>query len=275
MLQELTKRYIVSDNNEIQKLLKTMKKHSRLTYRKLFRQMIEDVSASEPLRKKVKAYYNSFGAAPSEKGGRRTLIEISLDDQTIALASSLAFQLLGKGHFSELGRLLIRYYATKGDTPGKYISLTQSPKALAQGRISPKNNVVEIRKPRSQRDGESKIATSYRLDVETVALLGMLVQSMQMKNNELISYLIEKYKADEDLLDQLRRSPAWAAQIAAVNPVIKRFNLSPQIESLLTKLSFKALGGSNRSAMLRALIRIEADLQGLRMTAPRRRRAKS
>jgi hypothetical protein len=260
MLQELKKRYIVSDNNELQELLKTMKERSGLTYRQLLRQMIEQVSASEELREKVKAYYNSFGAPCS---GPRKLIEISLDDQTIALASSLAYQLLGKGHLSELGRLLIRYYATKG------------PKALAHQPIFPKNNVVSIRQPISQGDDTPKIATSYRLDVETVALLGMLVQSMQMKNNELLSYLIQKYKADEDLFDQLRRSPAWVAQIAAVDPVIKRFNLSPKIESLLTKLSYKTLGTSNRSAMIRALIRIEADLQGLSVTAPNRRRPKS
>jgi hypothetical protein len=272
--QHLSAVYIYSNNNEFQELLKTLKERTGLTYRKLLRQMIEEVSASERLRKKVQAHYNSFGATWTDEGARK-LIRISQDEKTIALASALAFQLCGNGSLSELVRLLIRFYAAEGVTVGKYITSTQDPKALADQPISPKNNVVSIRQHSSQGEGEPKIATSLTLDVETVALLGMLVQSMQMKNNELVSFLIEKYAANDDLLDQLRQSPAWAAQIAAVNTVIKRFNFSETIESLLTYISYKAIGASNKSAMIRALIRIEADLQGLSVATPHRRRAKS
>jgi hypothetical protein len=191
----------------------------------------------------------------------------------LASASRLAYQLLGNGSFSELGRLLIRYYATEGDKTGKYVSSTESPTDLDHPPISPISNVVPIRRRRKKVDAKPKNATSYALDVETVSLLDLLVRKMQMKNNDLVSSLAEKYKADEDLLEQLRRSPAWPAQIAAVNPVVKRFNLSPKIQALLTKMAYKTIGSKNKSALIRALIRIEADFQGLSATTPRRRRS--
>jgi hypothetical protein len=241
--------------------------------------MIEEVSASKQLRKKVQAHYNSFGATWRDEGARK-LVRISQDEKTIALASALAFQLCGNGSLSELVRLLVRFYAAEGVPVGKYVTSTQDPEALADDPISPKNNVVSIRQHSSQEGEEetkeTKIPSSFTLDVETVALLGMLVQSMQMKNNELVSFLIEKYAAaNEDLLDQLCQSPAWAAQIAAVNTVIKRFNFSETIESLLTDISFTTIGASNKSAMIRALIRIEADLRGLTVATPHRRHKKS
>jgi hypothetical protein len=273
--EHLSAVYIYSNNNELEELLKSLKESSGLTYRKLLRQMIEEVSASERLRKKVQAHYNSFGATWTDDGARK-VIRISEDEKTVALGSALAFQLCGNGSLSELARLLIRFYAAEGVAVGESVTSTPDSKAPDNQPASPKNNVVSIRPHSSlQNDGEPKIATSFTLDVETVALLGMLVQNMQMKNNELVSFLIEKYAANEELLDQLRRSPAWAAQIAAVNTVIKRFNFSAQIESLLTYISYKAIGASNKSAMIRALIRIEADLQDLSVAPPRRRRTKS
>jgi hypothetical protein len=276
--QHLSAVYIYSNNNEFQELLKTLKERTGLTYRKLLRQMIEEVSASKQLRKKVQAHYNSFGATWRDEGARK-LVRISQDEKTIALASALAFQLCGNGSLSELVRLLVRFYAAEGVPVGKYVTSTQDPEALADDPISPKNNVVSIRQHSSQEGEEetkeTKIPSSFTLDVETVALLGMLVQSMQMKNNELVSFLIEKYAANEDLLDQLCQSPAWAAQIAAVNTVIKRFNFSETIESLLTDISFTTIGASNKSAMIRALIRIEADLRGLSVATPHRRHKKS
>jgi hypothetical protein len=282
MLQErephLSAIYIYSNNREFLKLLGTLKKRTGLTYRKLLRQMIEEVSASELLREKVQAHYDSFGATWKDEGAKkRKLVRISQDEKTIALASDLAFQLCN-GSLSELVRLLIRFYAAEGVTVGEYISSTQDPKALADEPISPKNNVVSIRQHSSEGEDEPKepkIPSSFTLDVETVALLGMLVQSMQMKSQELVSFLIEKYAANDDLLEELCQAPAWAAQIAAVNTVIKRFNFSETIESLLSDISYATIGASNKSAMIRALIRIEADLRGLSVFSSHRRHKKS
>ncbi len=264
--------YIYSNNNELKELLKTLKSGTGLTNRDLVRQMIEEVAASDRLREKVQDYYHSFGATWQPDGGPRQLIFLRQDERTLALASTLAYQLLGNGSFSELGRLLIRYYASAGHKTGKYLSATRKPAARTYAPVSRKSNVVRSSLPKSEDDGKPKNATSYTLDEETVSLLDLLVRRMHMKNNELVSSLIEKYMANQDLLEELRLSPAWSAQIAGVHPVIKRFNLSPLIQSLLTKASYKTMGTKKKSAMIRAFIRIEADLQGLRATTPRQRR---
>jgi hypothetical protein len=105
------------------------------------------------------------------------------------------------------------------------------------------------------------------LDEETVSLLAMLVRKMHMRNNELVTHLVEKYAANEHKLKALHKGPHWEAQISANNTVIKRFNFSKQIVKLMTSVSFRAIGTKNKSAMIRAFIRIEADLRGLKVSA--------
>jgi hypothetical protein len=266
---------IYSHNDDLSDVLKALKEESGLTYRKLLRQMIEEVSASERLRKKVLDYYNTYAATWTD-GGERTVVRITLDEPTFALATALAFQLCGNGKLSELGRLLIRFYEAEGDSVGKYVKSTDRISLeVVQASLPKRSNVVSIRSHGKKGVGEpetpSKKPTSVTLDEETVSLLGMLVQKMHMKNNELVSHLVEKYAANEHKLKELHKSPAWEAQISAVNTVIKRFNFSEQIVHLLTSVSFRAIGTKNKSALIRAFIRIEADLRELRVTAPNRR----
>ena len=256
--------HIYSANKDFPKLLNTLKKGSGLTYRDLLRQMIEEVSASEKLREKVHAYYKTHGAYWADVR-KVTETRISTDKETMALAEKLAFQLCGNGNRSELGQLLIRFYAVEGDTAAKYASPTGSSIAEAHQAISPKRNIVSIR------SHGKKDATSLMLDVETVSLLALLVQNMHIKSNDLVIHLTEKYAAKEGLLKKLSRSPGWEVQIAAVNPVVKRFNFSEQIVELLTSIAFKAIGTSNKSAMIRGLIRIESDLRGLSVKTSHRR----
>jgi hypothetical protein len=233
--------------------------------------MIEEVSASDRLRKKVLAHYNQFGATWKDKGLRK-VIRISQDEETIALASALAFQLCGNGSLSELGRLLIRFYAVERGAAAMCANLSESSKSKVALSTIIKANVVTIRPRGAQGDSEPKIASSFTLDEETVSLLGLLIQRMHMKSNELVSHLVEKYAANEDLLKDLRQSPAWDEQVSAQHTVLKRFNFSHQIDSLLVHLSYTTLGCLNKSAMIRALIRIESDLQELRSVPPARRR---
>jgi hypothetical protein len=270
---------IYSNNEDLQDVLKALKEESGLSYRKLLRQMIEEVSASERLRKKVLDHYNTYGANWTDDG-ERTVVRITLDEPTFALATALAFQLCGTGKLSELGRLLIRFYEAEGDSVRKYVKSTDRLSIqVVQASLPKRSNVVSIRSHGKKGDGKTetppKKPTSVTLDEETVSLLGMLVQSMHMRNNDLVSHLIEKYAANEHKLKVLHKSPAWEAQISAVNTVIKRFNFGEQIEHLMTSVSYRAIGTTNKSAMIRAFIRIEADLRGLSVTASKRGRATS
>jgi hypothetical protein len=270
---------IYSNNNDLSDVLKALKEKSGFTYRKLLRQMIEEVSASERLRKKVLDHYNTYGATWADDG-KRTEVRITLGEPTFHLATALAFQLCGNGKLSELGRLLIRFYETEGDSVRKYVKSTDRLSLeVVRANLPKKSNVVSIRTHGKKGDGKLKTPpkkpTSVTLDEETVSLLGMLVQKMHMRNNELVTHLVEKYAANEHKLKELHKSPAWEAQISAVNTVIKRFNFNKQIVNLMTSVSFRAIGTKNKSAMIRAFIRIEADLQGLKVTAANRRRATS
>jgi hypothetical protein len=143
---------IYSNNNDLSDALKALKEESgrkknskRLTYRKLLRQMIEEVSASDRLREKVVDYYNTYGATWADDG-ERTEVRITLGEPTFHLATALAFQLCGTGKLSELGRLLIRFYEAEGGSVGKYIkSSDRLSIEVVLASLPKKSNVVSIR----------------------------------------------------------------------------------------------------------------------------------
>ncbi|RZU29084.1 hypothetical protein [Edaphobacter modestus] len=265
--------YIYSSNNELQRILKTLQENSRLTYRQLLRQMIEEVSASDKLREKVAAYYRQFGP-DWETPGPRTIIRISQDENTIALASVLAFELCGTGSVAKLARLLVRFYATERKME---LQPTPTHKKLTPRRDLKKkvavSNIVPIRSKGTQGiGGEPKIAMSFNLDIETDELLRQLMQVHHKKGNHLVSFLAEKYAADEKHIKAIRKSVVEESEDGTKRAVLKRINLTEIADSLITHLSFASIGSSNKSAMIRALIRLEAAAQKLRIaSAPKLR----
>src|ERR1035441_10860751 len=84
----------------------SLKTKSKLTYRKLTRRMIEEVSANERLEEAIRSYLLDHMSADSNQTIK---IRICQDDETLALASALAFRICGTGrseeHTSELQSL--------------------------------------------------------------------------------------------------------------------------------------------------------------------------
>jgi hypothetical protein len=123
------------------------------------------------------------------------------------------------------------------------------------------------------------IATSFNLDVETVGLLASLVKTMRVKYLELVSQLIEQYLADDARFKSLSESDVLLEDPpSSESLVMKRFNFTTDIDALLEYLCETVLASTNKSAMIRALIKVEAELQGLRekpQSKRRRRRGRS
>ncbi len=227
------------------------------------RRMIEEVSASDRLRKRVLAFYDDQRSIWKDDGMRK-IIRISQDEETLALAQSLAFQLCGSGRLSELGRLLIRFYAAHGGEATLYSNLAKpgNPKLTLVKKIP--HNVTPIRAEVTPADTQPKVPNTFTLDPEAVTLLGALSLHLQKKNSDLVSYLIEGFTADEQRLEELRRWLASAdPQEAGQSKVTKRLQLTPQIDALLSYLSYMILGTVNKSATIRALIKCEAGRKGL------------
>ena len=123
------------------------------------------------------------------------------------------------------------------------------------------------------------IATSFNLDVETVGLLASLVKTMRVKYLDLVSQLIEQYLADDARFKILSESDVLLEDPpSSESLVMKRFNFTTDIDALLEYLCEAVLASTNKSAMIRALIKVEAELQGLRekpQSKRRRRRGRS
>jgi hypothetical protein len=97
---------------------------------------------------------------------------------------------------------------------------------------------------------------------------------MHLKPLALVSQLIEQYIADDLRYKVLTESdvvvePAPRSQ----DIVVKRFNFTDEVSAQLSYLCKKVLFSKNKSAMIRILIKVEAELQELRSKNRRRRRS--
>ena len=266
--------------------LKSLKDQSGLTYRKLTRRMIEEVSAHELLEEAIRSYFLNRSSGWTDSSPIKK-VRVAADDETLALASALAFRICGTGSISEVCRLIIRYYVDHSLVDGLMSTLQEAPKKIVAAAEMAATAVVPF-VPRVARtkieDGAAEketeyIATSFNLDVETVGLLASLVKTMRVKYLELVSQLIEQYLADDARFkilsesDVLLEDPPRSESI-----VMKRFNFTTDIDALLEYLCETVLASTNKSAMIRALIKVEAELQGLRekpQSKRRRRRGRS
>jgi hypothetical protein len=117
------------------------------------------------------------------------------------------------------------------------------------------------------------IATSFNLDIETVDLLAELVKTTHVKYLALMSQLIEQYLADDARFKILSESDVLLEDPpSSESIVVKRFNFTTDIDALLEYLCENVLASKNKSAMIRTLIKVEAELQGLRGKNKRRPR---
>jgi hypothetical protein len=270
--------YIYTNNNDLRDTLKSLKDVTGLTYCKLMRRMIEEVSANERLAAAVQSYYLQNNSAWVDNNDRTT-IRISLDQETLDLASSLAFRICGTGSISEVGRVIVRYYADHAANVALFSRLAEAPKktigAAAPAMVVPFVTIPVKRQRRKMQSSHPKDKveykkTVYNLDIESVDLLGQMVTKMRLKYLALVSLLIEQYNADKTRFQTLLNSnvlledPPHATELVA-----KRFNFTEEIDGLLDYLCENIPVSDNRSALIRALIKVEAELQGLRGRRPR------
>jgi len=266
--------------------LKSLKDQSGLTYRKLTRRMIEEVSAHELLEEAIRSYFLNRSSGWTDSSPIKK-VRVAADDETLALASALAFRICGTGSISEVCRLIIRYYVDHSLVDGLMSTLQEAPKkivaaaemaATAVVPFVPRAAITKIDDGAAEKETEY-IATSFNLDVETVDLLASLVKTMRVKYLELVSQLIEQYLADDARFKILSESDVLLEDPpSSESLVMKRFNFTTDIDALLEYLCETVLASTNKSAMIRALIKVEAELQGLRekpQSKRRRRRGRS
>ena len=273
-------------NDDLRDGLKSLKFQYRLNYRKLTRRMIEEVSANDLLEEAIRSYFLERSSSWTDSN-KISKIRVHQNDETLALASALAFRICGTGSISEVCRLIIRYYVDHSRVGGLMSTLQEAPKKIVAAAEMAATAVVPF-VPRVARtkieDGAAEketeyIATSFNLDVETVDLLASLVKTMRVKYLELVSQLIEQYLADDARFKILSESDVLLEDPPnSESLVMKRFNFTTDIDALLEYLCETVLASTNKSAMIRALIKVEAELQGLRekpQSKRRRRRGRS
>ena len=275
--------YIYSNHDDLRGKLEALRDHSGLTFRTLTRRMFEEVHAQPRLEEAIRSEFLQNGSDPID-GNRPRTIRIAHDEETLALASALAFRICGSGSVSEVSRLIVRYYAAHASVDGSLVSSLQiEPKKIAVGDSAPNPAVPFLTPPtklarNKPGDPESEktkyIATSYNLDIESVELLDGMVPRMHLKPLALVSQLIEQYIADDLRYKVLTESdvvvePAPRSQ----DIVVKRFNFTDEVSAQLSYLCKKVLFSKNKSAMIRILIKVEAELQELRGKNRRRRRS--
>jgi len=268
--------------------LKSAKKTPRMTYRKLMRRMIEEVSANDKLEAAIRKYFLDQSSHLADTN-QTIKIRICQDEETRALASALAFSICGTGSMSQVCRLIIRYYVDHSLVHGLLSSLNAEPSKIvgaadqAAAMVVPfvDDAYIELMRERKglvdKREEVKYIATSFNLDTETVDLLAQLVKRMRVKYLALTSKLIEQYIADDLRFNTLRDSDVLLEKPPGSNSiVVKRFNFTTETNSLLDDLCVNILASSNKSAMIRALIKVEAELQGIRRKRrPNSRRART
>jgi hypothetical protein len=235
--------------------------------------MIEEVSANERLEEAIRSYFLDHNSN-WEDSNQTIKIKISQDDETLALASALAFRICGTGSISEVCRLIIRYYVDHALVRGLLSSLNAEPKNIVPAADRLPSMVVPFvdrsivmgkRADGDQTEEIEYIATSFNLDIETVDLLAELVKTTHVKYLALMSQLIEQYLADDARFKLLSESDVLLEDPpSSESIVVKRFNFTTDIDALLEYLCENVLASKNKSAMIRALIKVEAELQGLR-----------
>jgi len=235
--------------------------------------MIEEVSANERLEEAIRSYFLDHNSN-WEDSNQTIKIKISQDDETLALASALAFRICGTGSISEVCRLIIRYYVDHALVRGLLSSLNAEPKNIVPAADRLPSMVVPFvdrsivmgkRADGDQTEEIEYIATSFNLDIETVDLLAELVKTTHVKYLALMSQLIEQYLADDARFKILSESDVLLEDPpSSESIVVKRFNFTTDIDALLEYLCENVLASKNKSAMIRALIKVEAELQGLR-----------
>jgi len=273
-------------NDDLRDGLKSLKFQYRLNYRKLTRRMIEEVSANDLLEEAIRSYFLERSSSWTDSN-KISKIRVHQNDETLALASALAFRICGTGSISEVCRLIIRYYVDHSRVRGLMSTLQEAPKkivaaaemaATAVVPFVPRAAITKIDDGAAEKETEY-IATSFNLDVETVDLLASLVKTMRVKYLELVSQLIEQYLADDARFKILSESDVLLEDPPnSESLVMKRFNFTTDIDALLEYLCETVLASTNKSAMIRALIKVEAELQGLRekpQSKRRRRRGRS
>jgi len=273
-------------NDDLRDGLKSLKFQYRLNYRKLTRRMIEEVSANDLLEEAIRSYFLERSSSWTDSN-KINKIRVHQNDETLALASALAFRICGTGSISEVCRLIIRYYVDHSRVRGLMSTLQEAPKkivaaaemaATAVVPFVPRAAITKIDDGAAEKETEY-IATSFNLDVETVDLLASLVKTMRVKYLELVSQLIEQYLADDARFKILSESDVLLEDPPnSESLVMKRFNFTTDIDALLEYLCETVLASTNKSAMIRALIKVEAELQGLRekpQSKRRRRRGRS
>jgi len=273
-------------NDDLRDGLKSLKFQYRLNYRKLTRRMIEEVSANDLLEEAIRSYFLERSSSWTDSN-KISKIRVHQNDETLALASALAFRICGTGSISEVCRLIIRYYVDHSRVRGLMSTLQEAPKkivaaaemaATAVVPFVPRAAITKIDDGAADKETEY-IATSFNLDVETVDLLASLVKTMRVKYLELVSQLIEQYLADDARFKILSESDVLLEDPPnSESLVMKRFNFTTDIDALLEYLCETVLASTNKSAMIRALIKVEAELQGLRekpQSKRRRRRGRS
>ena len=273
-------------NDDLRDGLKSLKFQYRLNYRKLTRRMIEEVSANDLLEEAIRSYFLERSSSWTDSN-KISKIRVHQNDETLALASALAFRICGTGSISEVCRLIIRYYVDHSRVRGLMSTLQEAPKkivaaaemaATAVVPFVPRAAITKIDDGAAEKETEY-IATSFNLDVETVDLLASLVKTMRVKYLELVSQLIEQYLADDARFKILSESDVLLEDPpSSESLVMKRFNFTTDIDALLEYLCETVLASTNKSAMIRALIKVEAELQGLRekpQSKRRRRRGRS
>jgi hypothetical protein len=233
--------------------------------------MIEEVSANERLEEAIRSYLLDHMSADSNQTIK---IRICQDEETLALASALAFRICGTGSISEVCRVIIRYYVDHALVHGLMSSLKAAPKKVVAVADKSPSTIVQFvdrslakkkSNARGADEGVEYIATSFNLDTETVDLLAELVKTMQVKYLALMSELIEQYMADDVRYKILSESDVLLEDPPSTKSiVVKRFNFTTEVNALLEALCENVLASSNKSAMIRALIKAEAELQGLR-----------
>jgi hypothetical protein len=275
--------YIYSNHDDLRGKLEALRDHYGLTFRNLTRRMFEEVHAQPRLEEAIRSEFLQNGSDPID-GNRPRTIRIAHDEETLALASALAFRICGSGSVSEVSRLIVRYYAAHASADGSLVSSQQiKSKKNAAGGSTPNPAVPFLSPPPKQTrnrpgDPESKktkyVATSYNLDVESVDLLTAMVPRLHLKPLALVSQLIEQYIADDLRYKVLTNSDVLVeAPPLSEDIVVKRFNFTDEVRAQLSYLCKKVLFSKNKSAMIRILIKVEAELQELRGKNRRRRRS--
>ena len=170
--------------------------------------MIEEVSANERLEEAIRSYLLDHICRADRN--QTIKIRICQDEETLALASALAFRICGhRQHFRGVPRnhsLLCRSRACP--RPNVLIESCAQRKVVAVADRVPASTIVQFVDSLSQRkkksnasrcrdEGVEYIATSFNLDTETVDLLAELVKTMHVKYLALMSELIEQYMADD------------------------------------------------------------------------------